>query len=102
MTAGLVVSTHTRMPSRTSASTRGTTRSSSRSSDTWQRTGPRRFTADVDDIGPVRDHLARVVERLFALDELSAIGERVRRDVENAHHARVRQVESLFAEAQVA
>ena len=55
--------------------------------------GPRRFAADVDEIGAVVPHLPRVRERALPLDIAAAIGKGVRRDVEDAHHERARELE---------
>ena len=48
--------------------------------------GPGRFRADVDDVGAFRDHAAGMLDGALGIEELAAVGERVRRDVEDAHH----------------
>jgi hypothetical protein len=47
--------------------------------------GARRLGADVDDVGAVCDHLSRVGDRPLRVDEFSAVGERVGREVEHPH-----------------
>ena len=50
--------------------------------------GPGRFRADVDDVGALRDHAARMLDRGRGIEEPAAVGKRIRRDVEHAHHQR--------------
>ncbi len=66
-----------------------------------QRAGPRRFAADVNDVGTVGDHPARMVQRLVAVDEEAAVGEGVRRDVEDAHHPRPFKAEAMIAKGEI-
>ena len=47
------------------------------------------FSADVDDIHAVREHLLGVVQRRIGCIPLSAVGKRIRRDVQNAHDIRM-------------
>ncbi len=47
--------------------------------------GAGRFGADVDDVGAFLDHLPGMLERDFGFDELAAVGEGIRGDVEDAH-----------------
>ena len=50
--------------------------------------GSRQFRADVDDVGAVRDHLLRMGNRHVRLQKYTAVGKRIRRDVQNAHDDR--------------
>ena len=50
--------------------------------------GPRRFGADVDDVGAFVDHLLGMLEGASRIGKLAAVGERVRGDVEDAHDDR--------------
>ena len=54
------------------------------------RSGSRRFTADVDDRGPVGKHLHRRVGSRVRIDVRTAVGEAVRRDVDDPDHRRPR------------
>ena len=53
-----------------------------------RRTRPRRFSADVDDPGPLLDHLARARDGAIDVEVEPAVSERVGRDVEDPHHDR--------------
>ena len=64
-----------------------------------RRARPRRFAADVDDVGAVVLHRPRVRERTRRIDIPAAVGERIGRDVEHAHHERPREVERVAAAA---
>ena len=46
---------------------------------------PRRFRADVDDVGAVDHKLFRLGDGRVAAGELAAVGKGIGRDVENAH-----------------
>jgi len=70
---------------------RGITRASSPASSTGAAPGRVDSPPDVDHGRRRREHAARVIERALAVEEASAIGKRVRRDVEDAHHPRPRQ-----------
>src|SRR6185436_7997627 len=50
--------------------------------------GARRLAADVDDRGAVVEHLVGMVQRALAVGVAATVVERVRGDVEHAHHAR--------------
>ena len=50
--------------------------------------GAGRFRADVDDVGAFRDHAPRLGDGALRIDEAAAVGEGVRRDVEDAHDER--------------
>ena len=49
---------------------------------------PGRFRADVEDVGAFAGHAARMRDRNRRIEELSAVGEGIRRDIEDAHHQR--------------
>ena len=57
----------------------------------------RRLAADVDQVGAIRHHPTRVIERLRRVEVEAAVRERVGRDVEDPHHERARQVERVAA-----
>ena len=48
--------------------------------------GPGRLRADVEDVGAFGRHAPGVIDGDGGVEELAAVGEGVRRDVENAHH----------------
>ena len=50
--------------------------------------GPRRFRADVDDVGALGGKPPRLLDRRRRLEETAAVGKRIRRDIENAHDQR--------------
>ena len=50
--------------------------------------GPRRLAADVEDVGAVGDHPGRVGNRDVRIESLTAVGERIGRDVDDRHHER--------------
>jgi hypothetical protein len=52
---------------------------------------PRRLAADVDDRGALVEHPPRGRDSRRRLEMNAAVGERVRRDVEHAHHGRPRE-----------
>ena len=52
--------------------------------------GPGGFRADVDDVGALGDHAPGLRQRALRRDELPAIGKGIRRDVQHAHHGRIR------------
>ena len=52
--------------------------------------GPGGLRADVDDVGTLGDHAAGLRQRALRRDELSAVGKGIRRDIEHAHHRRIR------------
>jgi hypothetical protein len=70
-----------------SASTTGRTRRSSSSCGTGVGARPGRLAAHVDELGALGGHLAAVGDRGAGVEPLAAVGERVRRDVEDAHDA---------------
>ena len=47
--------------------------------------GPGRFAADVDDVGPLADHAIGPFDGRVGVDVQAAVGERIRRDVEDPH-----------------
>ena len=47
-----------------------------------------RLRAYIDDIGSVVDHLKDVLDRSIEIDPLTAVAERIGRDVQDAHHQR--------------
>ncbi len=51
--------------------------------------GPRRFAADIDDISALVDHAPRIGERVVQRHRAAAIGEAVRRHIEDAHDQRL-------------
>ena len=55
---------------------------------------PGGFTADVDDVGAGRQHGPAVVDRCRRIGEIAAVGETVRRHVQNAHDQRPLQIEA--------
>ena len=69
----------------------GTTRSRSIGASTPSEPGPRRFPAHIDDGGALRHHLRRALERRLDAGIAAAVGERIRRHVENAHDDRARR-----------
>src|ERR1051325_7089197 len=95
ITAGRRVSTETQRAEMRSST--GRTRSSSSRSDTGApplargprpRAGAARFTADVDDFGPLLRQPARMRRGRFRREEPAAVGEGVGRDVHHAHDQR--------------
>jgi hypothetical protein len=58
-----------------------------------QRAGPARLAADVEDVGAFGEHLLAAGDRLRRRQARAAFGERVGRDVDDAHHARPREVD---------
>ena len=59
----------------------------------------RGFRADVDDVGALLFQLDGVRESAVGIEEFSAVGKRVRRDVQDAHQQRpLAQLQSLIAE----
>ena len=48
--------------------------------------GPRGFAANVDQVGAGRHHLQRRVRGARGVHEVSAVSERIRGDVQHAHH----------------
>ena len=50
-----------------------------------RRAGPRRFTAEVENVRPLVDVVRRAAHRLFGTEELAAVRKRIRRDVDDAH-----------------
>ena len=52
--------------------------------------GPGGFRADVDDVGALGDHAPGLRQRALRRDELSAVRKRIRRDIQDAHHGRIR------------
>ena len=71
-----------------SARTTGTTRRSSSSTATGSAPRAGRLAADVEDVGALGDQRARVLDGAVEGEPLAAVGERVGRDVEDAHDAR--------------
>ena len=59
----------------------------------WQRTRTARLAADVEDVGALGEHLLAAGDRLRRRQSRAAFGERVWRDVDDAHHARPREVD---------
>src|SRR5260370_38388500 len=49
------------------------------------RAGPRRFAAYIDDLGAFPSHAQAALDRLFGSKKSLAVGERIRRDVQDAH-----------------
>ena len=60
--------------------------------------GPRRFRADVDDVGALRDHVARMRDRRLGVEKLAAVGKGIRRDIEDAHDERALAGQKLAQE----
>ena len=52
------------------------------------RAGPGGLAADVEQVGAVLDHPYTCIDRGGGVEELAAVGERVRSDVDDAHHQR--------------
>ena len=50
--------------------------------------GPGRFAPDIQDVGAFGDQLPRVLQCAIELQEVPAVGKRVGRHVDNAHHQR--------------
>src|SRR5690606_30507004 len=48
--------------------------------------GPGRFAADVDDVDAVGHHLLGLVQRCVKVVVAAAVRERIRRDIQYAHH----------------
>ena len=74
--------------SRASCSTTGSTRLSSSARCQRLRARARGFTADVEDVGAVRNHPQAVRDGARRIEAHAAVGERIRRDVEDAHDQR--------------
>ena len=55
--------------------------------------GPGEFRADIDDVGALGDHAARLRQRAFRRDEGAAIGKGIRGDVQHAHDGRIGPLE---------
>lgn len=53
-----------------------------------ERARPRGFAADVEDVRTGAFHLKRVLDGAARIEKFAAVGEAVRRDVENAHDER--------------
>ena len=85
-TDALRVSIETRARS-DSASITGMTRRSSSASGYRRGPGSRRLTADVDDCRAFVDQLKAVCDREIGFEPLTAVRERVRRDVHDPHDA---------------
>ena len=66
----------------------GITRRVSSSSDTGSLPRPRRFAANIDDVGAFLFDLFPARDRLVAIEILAAIGKRIWRDVEDTHDSR--------------
>ena len=58
-------------------------------------TRPARFTADVEDVGTLSQQLLAVRQRRFGAGVLAAVGEGIRRHVDDPHHARLAQVDAM-------
>ena len=88
-----LVSTETGQPRRTASAQHRQRRAPARSSAlTGSRAGPARLAADVEDVGALAEQLLAV--RDGARPRVSdgvAVGERIGRDVDDAHHARPRR-----------
>ena len=69
----------------TSSGKIGASRASSTSSGTGVMAGPRQLGADVDDVGAVCDQFLRLRQSRVARLKLAAVGEGIRRDVQNTH-----------------
>ena len=80
-------------PSSRAPSTTGSTRASSSASATGGAPGRRRLAADVEDVGALAQQRSRVRERRAGVEVAAAVGERVGRDVDDAHHERPREIE---------
>ena len=63
--------------------------------------GPGRLRSDVEKIRAVALHAPRLRERGVGIDETAAIGERIRRDVEDAHHQRAAFAEQADEEIRI-
>ena len=78
------IGTRSRFPNRAST---GVTRASSTSTETLYRTDrTRRLSADVDHVGARRFHRERMLDGAVRVEVSAAVGERVGRHVEHAHH----------------
>ena len=94
ITSGLVVSTETGQP-RPSAAAQHRQHARELVVGADRRgAGPGRLAADVEDVGALRRPAARSARsRAPASMSAAAVGERIGRDVDDAHHARPRQVD---------
>ena len=88
-TSAFEVSIETGAPA--SCSSTGTTRRSSSSTETRLGAGPRRLAADVDDRRALVQHPPRARDRVVRVEVDAGVRERVRRDVDDAHHGRPRE-----------
>ena len=57
--------------------------------------GPRRFRADIENIGAFGGEAAGMGDRRLRIEKAAAVGKRIRRDVEHAHDQRPRLGEKL-------
>src|ERR1700676_210116 len=63
------------------------------------RTGPRRFATDIQDCCPFLDHSLGMSKGGFLINELTSIGKRIGRDIQDAHYkARTAQVNRALSE----
>ena len=48
--------------------------------------GPGRLASDIDDVGAFAQYLSNAIGRVTNVEVSAAVGKRIRRDVEYAHH----------------
>ena len=88
-TSAFMLSIETGVPSATTSASTGCSRCHFLGrGDRLRAIGPGGFRADVDDVGALGDHPAGLRAGAVRRQELSAVGKRVRGDVEHAHHGR--------------
>ena len=88
MTPAFRVSTEIAAGRSASRSSTGPMRRSSSASLTGLRAGPGGFAADIDEFGALRDEPPCMGGGGFRLAEIAAIGEAVRRDIDDPHDPR--------------
>ena len=85
-TSARIVSIVTSPPAAVSSSTTGITRLSSSSRLGRTAPGSGRLSADVDEVGAVGEQLLAMLDCCDRRGVQATVGERVRRDVDDAHH----------------